>query len=390
MRRRAIFIVVVAAALAVMAAGVGCAANAPQTPATNTTSTAAPATDAALAEVRDIIEKQAYVSPGKSALDRATTVREALGLLKDRYAEYLDPEQARKLAADTSGSYGGIGVSLSPDAAGGIRVERVFAGSPAAAAGVRVGDIFESVDDTSTAAWTSDAIMALVRGPIGTTLKLTFRRDGVPVTLEVERRRVDVPTVEHRMLSSGIGYVRIIQLTDASAAGVRAALDDLASKGATRFVIDIRDNNGGLLENAADVTSLFVSGGVIYQLEKRGGARESVSATHGRAISGRVSLLVNRSTSSGGEVVAGALKDAKRATLVGERTYGDGSSQTISTLSNGGALRLTSGRILTPKGHEIDGVGIAPDIAVKMDPSLEASSKTDSQLQAAIKALLVR
>ena len=340
-----------------------------------------------MAEVRDRIASDAYSLPDTATLGQATSVAQLVGFLHDRYAEYLDPTQAKLFAESSSGSYGGIGVTLGNDPQGHVIVTQVFKGAPAAQAGLKVGDVFQSIGTTASAHWTTDGVIALVRGPVGSQVKLMMLRAGSPVTLNVTRAQVEAPSVEHRLLGNNTGYIRVSQLSDTAAQDVRTAIADLTSKGAKRFVIDLRDNSGGPRQNAVDVASTLLNGGTVYEQQSRGQSPQPVATSGAQATTAPIALLINGDTSSGAEIVAASLKDAKRAVLVGTKTYGDGSIQTVDTLSNGGSIKLTTAKILTPSGNPIDGVGVSPDVALAMDPSLESADKTDSQLQAAIAAL---
>ena len=381
MSRGAIFAPCVLGLATLLVAVGGCSAR---PPASSQGATSASPSNPLVAEVRSRITNEAYSLPDTATLDQATTVPQLLGLLHDRYTEYLDPAQAKLFEETSSGSYGGIGVTLGKDPEGRVTVAQIYKGTPAARAGLKAGDVFQSIDATTQPHWTTDGVIALVRGPVGSDVTLTMLRGGSPVTVKVTRAQVEVPAVEHRMLGNATGYIRITQLSDTAAEDVRTAIADLASKGAKRLVIDVRDNSGGPLQNAVDVASVFLGGGTVYQQQARGGSSQSIATSGQQATAVPIVLLVNGATSSGAEIIAGALKDAKRAVLIGTKTYGDGSVQTVDTLSNGGSVKLTTAKILTPSGNAIDGVGVSPDVVVAMDPSLESPGGSDAQLQAAI------
>ncbi len=284
----------------------------------------------------------------------------------DPYSSYLDAEEYADLRVSTAGTYAGIGIEVST-ADRALRVVRPFRDSPAAAAGIRSGDLISAIDGQPVGA-DLDGAMARMRGPRGSTVKLAVTRTGYALPLEftVERAQVDVHSVAVVPLDGGYQYERITNFSDATgedfAASVARARRELAAK-PRGVVLDLRNNPGGVLESAVEVADQFLEEGVIVSADGRTPAsRFSMSATPGDIFPEvPVVVLVNGGTASAAEILAGALQDHDRATLLGKRTFGKGSVQTVIPLTQGRAVKLTTSRYLTPSGRSIQGSGIEPE-----------------------------
>lgn len=284
----------------------------------------------------------------------------------DPYSSYLDAEQYADLRVSTAGSYAGIGIEVST-ADRALRVVRPFRDSPAELAGIRSGDMISAIDGAPVGS-DLDAAMARMRGPRGSRVKLHVMRPGqvLPLEFTVERAQVDVHSVVVARLPGSYLYVRISGFSDTTAsdlaAGVARARRDLGAK-PRGLVLDLRNNPGGVLEAAVEVADQFLEGGVIVSAEGRTPAsRFTLSATPGEMLTAvPVVALVNGGTASAAEILAGALKDHGRATLLGKRTFGKGSVQTVMPLSAGRAVKLTTSRYFTASGRPIQGHGIEPD-----------------------------
>ena len=269
---------------------------------------------------------------------------------------------------DSSGSYAGVGVLFS-EYNGLAYVVDVFDGSVAQAAGVRQGDFVVAIDGDRGQEWSMNEVTASLDRAEGDTVVVTWRR---PATLEAEGgeeftttlacSKYDVKNVT-TSLEGTVGYVKVRQLTQTSADLVKQALADLGSQGALSFVLDIRDNPGGYLTQAVDMASLFVKSGTIVKIQTK--AEETSKTTSRPYVTEKpLVLLVNGKTSASAEVLAASLKDNQRATLVGSTTLGKGSVQVTRDLSFGGALRYTAAFYKSPLGHDIEGVGVTPDVMV--------------------------
>jgi carboxyl-terminal processing protease len=319
---------------------------------------------AQLAEVLERVERE-YVDEVKPPELMDDALRGLVGGL-DPYSSYLDAEEYADLRVSTAGTYAGIGIEVST-AERALRVVRPFRDSPAATAGIRSGDLISVVDGQSVDG-DPDGAMARMRGPRGSIVKLVVQRAGqtLPLEFAVERAQVDVHSVATLALDGGYLYARISTFSDTTAgdfaAGVARARRDLDAK-PRGVIIDLRNNPGGVLESAVEVADQLLEEGVIVTAEGRTPAsRFSMDATPGDILPGvRVVVLVNGTTASAAEILAGALQDHRRAVLLGKRTFGKGSVQTVMPLSGGRAIKLTTSRYFTPSGRSIQGRGIDPD-----------------------------
>jgi carboxyl-terminal processing protease len=290
----------------------------------------------------------------------------------DSYSSYLDADEYADLRVSTAGTYAGIGIEVST-ADRALRVVRPFRDSPAAAAGIRSGDLIAAIDGEPVGA-DLDAAMARMRGPRGSIVKLAVMRGdhALPLEFKVERAQVDVHSVALAPLDGGFLYARITSFSDTTAldfsAGVARLRRELGRK-PRGLVLDLRNNPGGVLESAVDVADQLLEAGVIVTAEGRTPAsRFSMAATPGEVLTGiPVVVLVNGATASAAEILAGALQDHRRASLLGRRTYGKGSVQTVTPLTQGRAIKLTTSRYFTPSGRSIQGKGIEPDHVFEED-----------------------
>ena len=341
-------------------------------------------------EALDLIESTYYRKiPRSQIADDA--IAGAVAKLRDRFSNYFTPEEYQRFKDEQNSRFTGVGVSVAPDPKG-LRVMRVFPGSPAAAAGIRAGDVFVAADGKSLAGVSGDVATSRVKGPEGTEVRLTIVRDGKPRTLTVPRRRVSVPVVEARMrraCGKRIGVVALSQFSSGAHAEVYAALRRLDKQGADAFVFDLRGNGGGLVDEAQLIASAFLPEGKIVTTRGRNVPERTLEAT-GDPVIGKdteVAVLVDRGTASASEIVAGALQDRGRATIVGTRTFGKGVFQEVIELSNGGALDITAGQYFTPKGRNLGGQGVSsgtglkPDVAAKDDPR----TRSDEALRTALR-----
>ena len=319
-----------------------------------------------LAEVLQRV-RESYVDP----VDDHQLMRQAVhGLVEslDEHSSLLEPGDYAALQTATSGSYAGVGVEVN-GVADGVRVVRCLPESPAVHAGLKVDDLIVRIDDLAVSAANIDAATTQLRGQPGSEVRLSVRRAQVAATLEFRLRRslVELPSISAELVAPGIGYLRINAFTDATAGEVDAAMPRLraAARGTLRgLIIDLRNNPGGVLEAATAVADDFLESGTIVSAEGRlREARFRMDATPGDLAAGvPIVVLVNGSSASAAEILAAALSQNGRATLVGRRTYGKGTVQTIMPLSTGAALKLTTSRYFTPSGASINGIGITPDV----------------------------
>lgn len=315
-------------------------------------------------------------------------IRGSLQTLNDPYTVFLEPIVRNDERETLRGNFGGIGVSLSRDDAGNLVLDPTPE-NPAAEAGVLVGDILLSVDATMISAeMPLNEVSDLLRGEKGTEVELLILRTDTSEQLEIEVTRADIliPSVFARILreDSRIGYIKLSRFTGESGGEIKAAVESLLEQGATRFILDLRDNGGGLLNAAVEVSDNFLAQQIIYhQITRTDG--ESSEATKRETIlpDSPLIVLINGGTASSSEIVAGALQDHNRATLIGERTFGKGSVQLVYDLSNGSSVHVTWARWLTPNRQEIDQNGLTPDAEVI--PTAEGRDLgRDEQLEHAI------
>lgn len=334
-------------------------------------------------QVRAIIKTSA-LKPSSDTSITTGAINGMLGSLEDTYAVYYDAKAFADLKEEQSGEFFGIGVSIGLNKDGKPYASRVFAGSPAAKAGIKDGDVFTAVNGETHDKWDLEHFVSLVRGPKGTSVTLTVVRSGkAPFDVKIVRDKVAVPNTMTKMYGD-VGYVRLMTFNERSAADVAAAIKSFDSKGAKAYVLDLRENPGGLLASAIDVASLFIKDGVIVRVDERDKAEEVDYATGAQITTKPLVVLVDAYSASASEIVSGALQDHKRAVIVGETSYGKGSVQTVLPVRNGGAVKLTIAHYLTPNRNVINGIGVHPDVVVKMDPLKQKDDTTDTQLQRAL------
>lgn len=312
-----------------------------------------------LAQVRAQLAARYYRTLPSRVLAKPT-VNGLIGALHDRYTTYLTPSEFRVARRNAAGDYGGIGVTVLPST-GGLLVRRTMQG-PARVAGVLPGDTILTVDGASTAALSFHEAMGRIIGRPGSRVTLRILRGGHTLTFTLVRRRYELHPV-HARLTHGVGVIKLDSFARGTAAQTAAAVRSFQRKGARGVVLDLRGNPGGLLEQAVGVVSLFLRPGA--SVVSLAGAHEPLRIVYskkGTASTVPLAVLVDHDSASASEVVAGALKDHGRATIVGTPTYGKSLVQEIVRLPSGGALKLTVARYLTPAGVDISRDGVQPDI----------------------------
>lgn len=342
-----------------------------------------------VSEVRDMMEADALEPPTETS----ATAGAIQGLLEsggDRYGVYFDSKHFEYFNEDMAGEFGGVGVLLG-EKDGTAYVVEVYDETPAKRGGIKAGDIFLKIDDVSRDKWTSDEVVKRVRGKEGTDVELTMFRpkggdDGEheTYTVTLTREMIQFPNVESRIESGDVGYIRLGQFNAQATDDIRDEIKALEKKGAASLVLDLRDNPGGGLDQAVDVSSLFISDGVVVRVAERNRPEVEYRTTERTITDVPLVVLINGNSASASEIVGGALQDYGRAKLVGEKSFGKGSVQTVKKLSFGGAVKFTTAHYLTPKSRVIDGEGLTPDVEVKMEAEKQADPKTDTQLQRAV------
>jgi carboxyl-terminal processing protease len=316
-----------------------------------------------------------YVEP----VDRAKIVNGAIeGMVAglDPHSSYMPPQDFALFQSDTQGEFGGVGIEV--DARNDvITVIAPIEGSPAERAGIKSGDKLLAVDGETSVGIGLEKMVRKMRGKPGTHVKLTLRRDGVkePITVDLAREIIKVPSVSSRLLKGDVAYIRIKQFQDRTHEELLKAVGKLRAEAAAAkhatfagVVLDMRNDPGGLVDEAAEVADEFLAGGTIYTARHRGQVVDEVKARAGGAlVDVPTVVLVSAYTASAAELVTGALQDAKRAKVIGSQTFGKGSVQTIFELPGGAGMRLTTERYYTPAGHAVQADGIHPDVLVNAD-----------------------
>ena len=314
----------------------------------------------------------------------------------DPHSGYMDPSSFRDIQVQTRGEFGGLGVEVTM-VDGLLKVVAPIDDTPAAKAGVMANDIITKLDDEQVQGLTLDQVVEKMRGPVNTKLKLTIMRKGQdkPIVVTIVRDVIRVKSVRSHNEGDDVGYIRITLFNEQTTDGLKTAISDLTSQlGADKvkgFVVDLRNNPGGLLDQAISVSDAFLDKGEIVSTRGRNAEEtQRFNARPGDLTRGKpVIVLINGGSASASEIVAGALQDHKRATLVGTRSFGKGSVQTIIPLGDGnGALRLTTARYFTPSGRSIQAKGITPDIEVLQEVPDDLKTQTDTKGEASLRGHL--
>ena len=344
-------------------------------------------------EALDMIAENYYRPVDKDdLLDAGLTA--GIESLDDRFSAYFDPKAYKEFEEATDGAFEGVGMNVA-EVERGLRVVTVFDGSPAARGGIRAGDVITAVDGGSLAGKTSEQATTLIKGRAGTAVMLTVVTGKAPARdVKLRRARVDVPVVEAAMERSGgakVAHVRLAGFTSGAHGELRQAIDELLGKGAEGVVLDLRDNGGGLLNEAVLVSSIFIGEGTIVSTKGRARPRRAFEAS-GNPIDSDVPVvvLVNRQSASASEIVTGALQDRDRAEVIGTRTFGKGVFQEVRRLSNGGALDITVGEYYTPEGRNLGGGGVEQGAGLRPDVRAEDDAETkrrDEALEVAVRAV---
>lgn len=335
----------------------------------------------------------------QSLVDREATykaIAKMLATLEDPFTRLLKPEQYKSLQVNTSGELTGIGLQIASDPETGyIEIVAPIEGSPAEKAGLKPRDLILKIDGVSTMGLSLDEAATKMRGPIGSSVTLTVQRKDAPTALEValKRERIALNPVEFdlRITNSGIpiGYIRLSQFNANAPAEVAHAIDKLEQQGAEAYILDLRNNPGGLLQAAVEVARLWLDSGTVVYTVNRQGVLGSFEANGEALTNDPLVLLVNQGTASASEILAGALQDNGRAKLVGEKTFGKGLIQSLFDLSDGSGLAVTVAKYETPNHRDIHKLGILPDKIVPLDPISrnQLTIEDDPQFQAAVELL---
>jgi carboxyl-terminal processing protease len=306
-------------------------------------------------------------------VDDKTLLRNAIrGMLNelDPHSAYLTPDQFQDLEASTSGEFGGLGIEVTTED-GFIKVVSPLDQTPASEAGLEAGDLILRINDRMTKQLSLSEAVDMMRGEPGSEITLSVLSEGdeKPSEITLERAIINIDSVRHRMIEPGYGYLRITQFQNKTGTDARKALEEMKNENLNGLVLDLRNNPGGVLSSAIEVTDLLLDDGLIVYTEGRAqGSRSNYAAEAGDLLEDTpVVVLVNSGSASASEIVAGALQDHERAVIMGQRSFGKGSVQTVLPLHDDRALKLTTARYYTPDGRSIQAEGIQPDIEINVD-----------------------
>ena len=316
------------------------------------------------------------------------------GLLQslDPYSAYLSPDNFEEMQTETSGEFGGLGIEVSMEA-GVVKVITPLDDTPASRAGLKAGDYIVKINDVQVQGKTLSEAVEIMRGPVGSDIEITVRRRGVKKALQftLTREIIEIQSVKSDLLDNNIGYLRLTSFNENSAQQIKKRINELDKDKKTKaFILDLRNNPGGLLSQAIKITDYFLDNGEIVSTKSRKASENRKwFARDGDLTDGKpLVVLINYGSASASEIVAGALKDHKRAIILGENSYGKGSVQSIIPLRNDGAIRLTIAKYYLPSGTSISEVGVTPDIEISEDgDEFKIKTETDNQLNYAIKLL---
>ena len=316
------------------------------------------------------------------------------GLLQslDPYSAYMPPEIFNQMQTETSGEFGGLGIEVTMES-GVVKVITPIDDTPASRAGIKAGDYIIKIKDIQVQGKTLSEAVELMRGPIGSSIELTVRRRGEKkaLTFKIIREVIEVQSVKSELLENNIGYIRLTSFNENSSQQIEKKIDDLENdENIKAYILDLRNNPGGLLSQAIKISDFFLDEGEIVSTKGRvKSENRKWFAKKGDITKGKTLLvLINYGSASAAEIVAGALKDHKRAIVLGENSYGKGSVQSIIPLKNNGAVRLTVAKYYLPSGKSISEVGVSPDIQINEEgDEFRIKTKTDNQLNYAIKLL---
>ena len=340
-------------------------------------------------EVLDKVKKE-YVED----IDQSEVMDAAInGVLQslDPYSAYMSPSMYKEMATETSGEFGGLGIEVSMEA-GVVKVISPIDDSPASKAGIKAGDYIVKINNIQVQGKSLTEAVELMRGPIGSEINITIRRVGVKKALnfKIKRAVIEVASVKSEIKNKNIGYIRLTSFNENSSDQVKDKIKIFKKKNIKYYILDLRNNPGGLLSQAIKISDFFLDKGEIVSTKsKKDSENRRWFAKKGDILDGKTFVvLINYGSASASEIVAGSIKDHKRAILIGERTYGKGSVQSIIPLKNDGAIRLTVSKYYLPSGDSISDVGVMPDFEISEEnENFRINTETDNQLNFAIELL---
>lgn len=345
-------------------------------------------TDATLAELDAAIASTALAAHASPTEFAYTAIGAMAKAVNDRYTQFFTPAQFKAFNDSLDPQrISGIGVMIVPDpGSGAIRISYVVPGTPADRAGIQVGDLVTAIDGSTVKGVSTDGVSGMLRGRAGTVVSVTVQHPpNAPTVLSIRREEVQPPTVVFKMLPGGIGYVWVMAFGRATPAEFDTAIARLKVSGAKALVLDLRNDGGGYVDSALDITSRFVAKKALVTVEERGRHATTIDSNDDPSIALPLTVLVNQYTASASEITAGALQDDGIGMLIGTKTFGKGVMQTLTPLPDGAAIKITTAHYLTPSNRDINLRGIDPDL--RIDENRDArfgEMENDAQLRAAV------
>jgi carboxyl-terminal processing protease len=310
-------------------------------------------------------------------------IREMLDKLGDPYTRFMDPEEFRNMQIDTSGELTGVGIQLSQDEeTKKLIVVAPIEDTPAFKAGVKAQDVIIAIDDQTTEGMNINDAVNLIRGQVGTSVKLKIQRENEQLEFEITRDRIEIHPVRYSFSkeNGGVGYIRLTNFSANAAEEMREALEALEAQNAVGYVLDLRSNPGGLLYASVEIARMWIDSGTIVSTVNRQGVSDEQRADHGALTDKPLVVLVDGGSASASEILSGALQDNHRAELVGTQTFGKGLVQSVRGLGDGSGLAVTIAKYLTPSGRDINKEGIAPDVMLELSEEQRDKLQTDRTL----------
>ena len=310
----------------------------------------------------------------------------------DPYSSYMSPEMLLNMQTETSGEFGGLGIEVGMEA-GVVKVITPIDDTPASKAGLKAGDYIVKINDIQVQGKSLSEAVELMRGKVGTDIEITVRRKGVKKALifNITREVIKIQSVKSEVFEDTVGYLRLNAFNENSSKQIKKRINEIKkNKKVSSYILDLRNNPGGLLSQAIEISDFFLNEGEIVSTKSRNKSENrKFFAKNGDIIDGKnLIVLINYGSASASEIVAGALKDHKRAIVIGEKSYGKGSVQSIIPLKNAGAIRLTISKYFLPSGESISEVGVIPDIEIEEETEdFKINSESDNQLKFALKLL---
>lgn len=328
-------------------------------------------TDGLTSEVSDLLKTE-YVDPVPNYVLKSSSVGQMLKNLGDPYATYYTKEEFQQELDQLNGSFTGVGVYFNP-VKDGVEVMALVSGSPAEEVGLKVGDLIVKAGGHPLAGLNKDQVAGYIKGPAGTSVLLTIKRDGQLIDCKVIRKQIDLPSVKGEMLNKDVALLELFEFGSRSADEMSSAISNMKNKKAQSWILDLRDNPGGFLETGLQVAGLFIGERETVIVKERNDIETLNGSLDDQYVEGPLVLLVNENSASAAEIVTAAMKDQKRALILGHTTYGKGTVQQIFELDNGDRLKFTVARFYSPLDRPINKIGIKPDIEVSDDQAIKAA-----------------